>query len=150
MAFPYYNPYQPYYQPSFPQQNAIQPSPQQTAAFNQSGIIWVSGLQEAQMYPLAPNAAVALWEKSGTTIYLKQADATGKPTMTVYDLVERSDAAQDGPGAKKDKPRAYATKDELDAVVEALRADIDSMKGDIYGIAGKKRSRRQEEADDDE
>lgn len=47
-----YNPYLPAYGPYYPYQpQAVQQQPQT------SGIIWISGLQEAQMYPVAPNNA---------------------------------------------------------------------------------------------
>lgn len=153
MAYPYYNyPYQPMYQPMYQQQMA-QPvqQPQQTyfPAINQNGIIWVSGLMEAQAYPIAPNNAVALWEKSGKVIYLKSADATGKPTMRVYDLVERTETSSDNVSEQGDKLPAYATKDELSAVVGvvkgfdeligSIKSDIDNMKGDLYGLAGTKK-----------
>ena len=117
----------------------------------QSSIIWISGPQEAQMYPITPNNAVALWEKTGKTIYLKQADATVKPTITVYDLVERAQTATDGLSADGGKLPVYATKDELgaivgtvrgiDEVIAGLKADIETMKGDMYGMAGRKKKK---------
>lgn len=163
MAYPYYNynPYQQgYFQPSYQQmQNAPQQmmaqNVQNTAqpyspAINQSGIIWISGPQEAAMFPVGPNSAVALWQKDGKTIFLKQADATGKPTMRVYDLVERTETPSDGVSEQGDKLPAYATKDELSAVVGvvkgfdeligSIKSDVEAMKGDMYGIAGKKRT----------
>lgn len=143
MAYPFYQTYQPQYPQYYPYQQQ-----QYTAA--QSGIIWVSGLQEAQMYPLAPNTAVALWGRDGKTVYMKQADATGKPSIKVYDLVERAESASGESSAAEVKLPAYATKDELgavavavksyDALIEAMRADIDKMSGDLYGLAGKKKS----------
>lgn len=172
---PAYNPYfpatyqspyqQPYYQPTYQAQAAPmaqQPMPQQAQTYNpvanQNGIIWISGPQEAQMFPIAPNNAVALWEKSGKTIYLKQADATGKPTITVYDLVERTQTAQETSSEAEDKSPSYATKDELGAVMGvvkgfdellgSLKSDIETMKGDMYGIAGKKKSSRKQEVTD--
>lgn len=170
-AYPYVsyqNPYQQsFYQP-YQQQPIMQPQPVQqqmsqqpqnySPFVNQSGIIWISGPQEAQMYPIAPNNAVALWEKSGKSIYLKQADATGKPTITVYDLVERKDvnSFSDAPAENT----TYATKDDLAAVVGVvkgfddiigtLKTDIDTMKGDMYGIAGKKKPAKKAEVEDDE
>lgn len=147
MAYPYYptNSYFPAtYQPvTYPAQ---QPAPQYS-----SGIMWVEDEREAAMYPLAPNNAVALWERSGKRAYMKKADATGKPTMTVYDLVERQEdvSAEDG------KLPAYATKDELSAVVGALKgfdatvdnikSEIESMKSDLYGVAGKRRKKQEAE-----
>ena len=114
------------------------------------------------MYPIAPNNAVTLWDKSGKTVYVKQADATGKPTITVYDLVERIETASDGTSASGDKVPAYATKDELSAVlsvvkgfdslISGMKSDIEKMSGDLYGIAGKKRAVKKptEVTEDDE
>lgn len=167
MAYPYtsyQNPYQQGYYPVYqqPQYQQIQQPVQQSYSpvINQSGIIWISGPQEAQMYPIAPNNAVALWEKSGKVIYLKQADATGKPTITAYDLVERTQSASEGAPAEDVKTHTYATKDELSAVVGvvkgfdellgSLRSDIDTMKGDMYGIAGKKKGKKAVEVTDDD
>lgn len=171
MAYPYtsyQNPYQQSYYPMYQQpqyqQQIQQPMPQAqqtySPAINQSGIIWISGESEAAMFPIAPNNAVALWTKDGKTIYLKSADATGKPTMRVYDLVERAETASDGVSASDGKLPAYATKDELSAVVGvvkgfddllgSLKSDIDTMKGDMYGIAGKKKTVRKQEGTEDE
>ena len=111
------------------------------------------------MYPIAPNNAVTLWDKSGKTVYVKSADATGKPSMIVYDLVERTETPSDSVSASEDKLPAYATKDELSAVLSAIRgyddtigsikADIDTIKGDMYGIAGKKKPTRKVTEDDE-
>ena len=157
MAFPYYQPYGSWvpqnfqaqnYQPQMQAQNYQQQT--QPAA---SGIIWVSGSQEAQMYPVAPNNAVALWEQSGKTIYLKSADATGKPTMRVYDLVERSETASAASSATDVKLPDYATKDELGAIASAVKAvlsDIEQMKGDLYGLSGKRKTAKKAEVSDDD
>ena len=133
MTFPYYQPYYPQtYQPQQTQQQ------QQT-----SGILWVSGMQEASMYPVAPNNAVALWEQSGKVIYLKQADATGKPTIKVYDLVERTEEAP--------AQTEFATKADLGAVSKAIKdalTEMEQMKADLYGVAGRKK--KKEVTEDDE
>lgn len=169
MAYPYTSYQNPYQQGYYPYQQMQQPVMQQTQpmqtqqtyspAINQSGIIWISGESEAAMFPIAPNNAVALWEKSGKTIYLKSADATGKPTMRVYDLVERAQSVSDG---VTEQTPTYATKEDLatvvgvvkdfDTLIGTLKSDIDSMKADMYGIAGKKKTTRktvQEVADDE-
>lgn len=171
MAYPFYpnytypnypqQNYPVYAQQSYTPQNYTQQNYQTNPVVNQSGIIWISGLQEAQMYPIAPNNAVSLWEKSGKTIYLKSADATGKPTLRVYDLVERSETASDGVSSSDGKLPTYATKDDLaavvgavkgmDDVIGAIRSDVDAMKGDMYGIAGKKRpAKKTAEVEEDE
>lgn len=88
----------------------------------QSGVQWVSGEQEARNWMIAPNAAVALWDSSAPTVYLKQADASGKPTLKVYDLVERLVSA---PDAQKAPAAEYVTRKEFDA----LAALVSEMKG---------------------
>ena len=149
------------YQPVMPQQPQMMQNPQQmnqpmqsySPVINQSGIIWVSGAQEAQMYPIAPNNAVALWEKSGKVIYLKQADATGKPTITIYDLVERTEAAQESHESGNSKLPDYATKDELSTIVGAVKGlagEVEQMKGDLYGVAGRKKSVKKVEVTEDD
>lgn len=75
-------------QQQMPPMMAPQP-PQNPVA--QSGVQWVSGEQEARNWMIAPNAAVALWDSSAPTVYLKKADASGKPSLTIYDLVERTE-----------------------------------------------------------
>lgn len=162
MAYPYYPAYQPQYPSYFPTNyQPMQQPTQQTynPVSNQSGIIWISGEGEAAMFPVAPNNAVALWTKDGKTIYLKSADATGKPSMKVYDLVERAETASDGVAASDVKTPAYATKDELsavvgvvkgfDALISSMKSDIEKMSGDLYGIAGKKKAKKVEAEDDE-
>lgn len=131
MAYNYFPAtYQPmYYQPQFqPQQQMPQAQIQP-----QSSIIWISGEREAQMYPVAPNNAVTLWSQTEPVVYLKQADATGKPTLKVYDLVERSQSANNGTSASEDKVPTYATKDELSTVVEAVKGfDGIDEQSDLY------------------
>ena len=110
-----------------------------------TGIIWVSGEQEAQMYPIAPNNAVTLWDKNGGAVYVKSADATGKPTMKTYDLTERVEAA---PAPQQGSLADYATRKELAAfneTLEGIRADIEAIRADLYGIAGKKKRKDEEE-----
>lgn len=146
-ANPY--PYQPVYQSPMIQPQQMQNVPQVQSTQNyspvisQSGIIWISGLQEAQMYPIAPNNAVALWQKDGKTIYLKSADATGRPSLVIYDLVERKETASESSSEQNEKVSIYATKDDLEVVVGAIKSisgDIETMKSDLYGVAGKRKS----------
>lgn len=126
MNYPYYgNPYMPPMQDNLAQlrqqqMQAIPPMPQNPLP--QSGVQWVSGEQEARSWMVAPNAAVALWDSTAPTVYLKQADASGKPTLKVYDLVERFASA---PDAQKAPAAEYVTRKEFDA----LAALVSEMKG---------------------
>ena len=126
MNYPYYgNPYMPPMQDNLAQlrqqqMQAIPPIPQNPLP--QSGVQWVSGEQEARSWMVAPTAAVALWDSTAPTVYLKQADASGKPTLKVYDLVERLASA---PDTQKAPAAEYVTRKEFDA----LAALVSEMKG---------------------
>ena len=108
------------YQPT-PQYSAPQPQPQQPSG-GQS-IIWVPNEKAASDFIVAPNNAVALWDINVPVVYVKKADASGKPIMTTYDLVERA-AAHATPVAPQTAPMPeYVTRkdfDELAAKVAAL------------------------------
>lgn len=93
---PYVNPYaSPYNAPQAafnqPMQFSAQtPQMAQNASQTpQSGFVWVNNIEEASAYMVAPNSAVQLWDKNSPCVYLKTADAAGKPTMQIFDLVER-------------------------------------------------------------
>lgn len=106
-------------QQQMPPMMAPQP-PQNPMA--QNGVQWVSGEQEARNWMIAPNAAVALWDSSAPTVYLKKADASGKPSLTIYDLAERAETPRTAPTAD---PVKFVTREEFDA----LAAVVDGMKG---------------------
>ena len=141
MAFnPYYqNPYYPQPMPDnlmqMRQQQMMQPAPppvpQNPVATG--GVQWVSSEQEARGYLIAPNSAVALWDSTAPTVYLKQSDASGKPTLKIYDLVERSEMASNAP----QKPGVeFVTREEFDR----LAALVGELKG---------KKKRKEDEDDD-
>ena len=143
MAFnPYYqNPYYPQPMPDnlmqMRQQQMMQPAPppvpQNPVATG--GVQWVSSEQEARGYLIAPNSAVALWDSSAPTVYLKQSDASGKPTLKIYDLVERAETPSNAP----QKPGVeFVTREEFDRLA-ALVGEIKS----------KKKRKVEEDEDDD-
>ncbi len=143
MAFnPYYqNPYYPQPMPDnlmqMRQQQMMQPAPppvpQNPVATG--GVQWVSSEQEARGYLIAPNSAVALWDSTAPTVYLKQSDASGKPTLKIYDLVERAETPRTAP---QEKGVEFVTRKEFDA----LAALVGELKG--------KKKRKVEEDEDDE
>ena len=141
MAFnPYYqNPYYPQPMPDnlmqMRQQQMMQPAPppvpQNPVATG--GVQWVSSEQEARGYLIAPNSAVALWDSTAPTVYLKQADASGKPTLKIYDLVERAETPRTAP---QEKGVEFVTRKEFDALA--------ALVGEIKG-----KKKRKEDEDDD-
>lgn len=141
MAFnPYYqNPYYPQPMPDnlmqMRQQQMMQPAPppvpQNSVATG--GVQWVSSEQEARSYLIAPNSAVALWDSTAPTVYLKQSDASGKPTLKIYDLVERAETPRTAP---QEKGVEFVTRKEFDA----LAALVGELKG--------KKNRKEDEDDE--
>lgn len=141
MAFnPYYqNPYYPQPMPDnlmqMRQMQQMQPAPppvpQNPVATG--GVQWVSSEQEARGYLIAPNSAVALWDSTAPTVYLKQSDASGKPTLKIYDLVERAETPRTAP---QEKGVEFVTRKEFDA----LAALVGELKG---------KKKRKEDEDDD-
>jgi hypothetical protein len=132
MAYPYFNPYYPQPMPDNlmqmrqMQQPQMQPmqQPVQQNPIAQGGVQWVSGEQEARGYLIAPNSAVALWDSTAPTVYLKQADASGKPTLKIYDLVERAETPRTAP---QEKGAEFVTRKEFDALA-ALVGELKSKK----------------------
>lgn len=142
MAFDGYGYQSPYYPAPLPdnlaqfRQNVMQPPmqgrmmPQQGInPVAQGGVQWVSGEAEARGWMIAPNSAVTLWDSTAPTVYLKQADASGKPELKIYDLVERVQAPVSAPAAPA---AAYVTRDEFDRLAAAV-AEIKGKEGNADG-----------------
>ena len=140
--------YQPYYYPQNYQQPIQQNYQQPVQQTNQSSLVWFSGSEkEAFDYPVAPNNAVTLWSTTSPVVYKKVADASGKPTLTIYDLVERTSSGSASVESSECKCTEYATKSEIDTLsrdFEAVKSEIKVLKREL----GK--SRRKEVVDDDE
>ena len=124
----YYQPYQPYQPPMADQlmqlrQNQYQPNmqqvPQQQAA---PSIVWVQNEMEAANYLVAPNSAVTLWDSNAPVVYLKQADASGKPSMKIYDLVERTQRPAQAPQAPAVEYAPLSRLEALEARLNELTA----------------------------
>lgn len=145
MAYPYFNPYYPQPIPDnlmqMRQQQMMQPmqqpmsQPVQQNPIAQGGVQWVSGEQEARGYLIAPNSAVALWDSTAPTVYLKQADASGKPTLKIYDLVERSET-----------PRTASQENGVEFVT---RKEFDALAALVSELKDKKKRKVEEDEDDD-
>ena len=145
MAYPYFTPYYPQPMPDnlmqMRQQQMMQPmqqpmsQPVQQNPIAHGGVQWVSGEQEARGYLIAPNSAVALWDSTAPTVYLKQADASGKPTLKIYDLVERSET-----------PRTASQENGVEFVT---RKEFDALAALVSELKDKKKRKFEEDEDDD-
>lgn len=79
-----------------PYQTPMQAQQMPAPTFN-NDMIFVLGQNEAESYPVAPNATVTMWDKNQKTFYIKTANAQGIPSMQIYDFVERAADAQKSP-----------------------------------------------------
>lgn len=103
-----------------------------------NGIIWVPNFSAANDYLVAANNAVALWDASSPFVYLKQADASGKPTIKAFELVERDPNQKPDPQpqpqvqlpdfdqfVKRDDLRGFITRDDLEEIItERLKKPV--------------------------
>ena len=127
--YPYYGyqPYQPYQPPMADQlmqlrQNQYQPNMQQVPQQQSPSIVWVQNEMEAANYLVAPNSAITLWDSNSPVVYLKQADASGKPSMKIYDLVERSQRPVQPPQAPAVEYAPLSRLEALEARLNELAA----------------------------
>ena len=116
-----------------PYQTSMQPPPMATPTPN-NDMIFVLGQNEAESYPVAPNATVTMWDKNQKTFYIKTANAQGIPSMQIYDFTERVENPQKSPVEHVcqcgDK---FATKEQLNA----LQSKFDDISGKIEELETK-------------
>lgn len=81
-----------------------------------AGINWVQGESGAKSYIVAPGSTALLMDSEAQVFYIKTADASGMPSMDVYDYKKR-----------EQKPSADLTA--LEARIAALEQAIMNDKG---------------------
>lgn len=131
MAYPYYGaqPYMGYTQPApdqlaqlrMQQQYAPMQQPQQPQAPQQQAanpLIWVQGEAGAKAYMVAPGASVLLMDSERSSFYIKTADASGMPTMRIFDYTERGAQVAPAPAPTPE----YVTRAEFDALRERIES----------------------------
>lgn len=134
---PYINPYaSPYNLQPQPMMQNFQQQQQAIPQTPQNGFVWVDGIEEANNFYVAPNNAVQLWDKNSPCIYKKSADAAGKPTMQIFDLVER----------KSETPHKTDFKADLSDFVK--RDEITRLEERIAALEAIKRVKKEKEATD--
>lgn len=84
-----------------------------------SGLLWVQGEAGARGYLVAPGQTVMLLDSERASFYMKTADASGVPSMRIFDYTERT-AEQTAP----DKATQYATRAEVEEIKAQLAAII--------------------------
>ena len=98
----YYNPYNPYNTAGFAPQNPpmggyVPQTPAPTQPYQIDPMTQVQGIGAAKAYNVPPNGRAVLWDSEAQTIYVKQVDAVGHPTLTIldYTIREAENAAPD-------------------------------------------------------
>lgn len=71
--------------------------PQTPQPFQPDPMTQVQGIGAAKAYNVPPNGRAVLWDSEAQTIYVKQVDAVGHPTLTIldYTIREAENAAPD-------------------------------------------------------
>lgn len=121
-----YNSYFPQSYPQFPQfypqqVNQYPPANQQT-----NGVVWVQGIEGAKAHPVAAGQAVLLMDSDADCLYLKSADATGMPSLRIFDYKERTSSPTSPKNgdfsefATKEDMLHFATKDDLKRAISEL------------------------------
>lgn len=111
MAFNNYGGYVPQYQNwQQPQMNTLEYRPQQ----NMGSFAYCMGIEGAKAFPIAPNQTVFLMDSNDPVAYIKSADMSGKQTLRIFDMVERTEEA------KLEEPK-------IDMSEYVKRSDIEDM-----------------------
>ena len=108
------------------QQAQMQAQPQQQAS---TDIKWVQGEAGAKSYMVAPNTSVTLWDSESHTIYIKSANASGMPSMTIIDYTIRNETAQGKAVLAESDFAKQSDVDYLKEEIEALRAKFGEIEG---------------------
>ena len=138
----YFNPMQPPTIPTMaenqnqfvqPYQAPLQTNPLSTPTPN-NDMIFVLGQNEAESYPVAPNATVTMWDKNQKTFYIKTANAQGIPSMQIYDFTQRIENAPKSPTEHVCKcGNDFIPKSELNAI----NGKFDDISGKIEELEHK-------------
>ncbi|MBP3655418.1 MAG: hypothetical protein J6K32_01845 [Clostridia bacterium] len=129
-GYPMYGGYMPQMQQPMPDQLAqlrgAQPYPQMQQGPQQSaqtgGLLWVQGEAGARGYLVAPGQTVMLLDSERASFYLKSSDASGVPSMRIFDYTERTAQA-----APAQEAAQYATREEVEELKTQLAAMTQRM-----------------------
>ena len=109
---PYFNPYNqyPYSQPQQPQTNYLP-------------LTFISGIEGAKAFIVAPNQTVYLKDSDSNILYEKRADAQGRYSLTAYEMKPVNDTSK--------QQSEFATTSDLTALKSMLTEKIDILSKDV-------------------
>ena len=125
------NQYQQQYYPQYqqmPLQQPVQQVQMPTQPQENSGVIWVSGIEGAKSYLVGAGRSVLLMDSESSTFYLKSTDMSGMPQpLRIFDYTERATHSQtnqivDAPSREIDTSM-FVTRDELEERLSKLTAN---------------------------
>lgn len=121
MAFNNYGGYMPQYQTwqSPMQNNDMVYRPQPQVQQNTGSFAYCMGIEGAKAFPIAPNQTVFLMDSNDPVAYIKSADMSGKQTLRIFDMVERTEEAKPE-GQKLDMSKYAKVADIEDMIAEAV------------------------------
>ena len=111
---PYFNPYNQY--------PYSQPQPQQT---NYLPLTFVSGIEGAKAFIVAPNQVIYLKDSDSNILYEKRADAQGRYSLVAYEMKPVNDSKSS---------TDYATTSDLNALKSMLTEKIDILSKDVQTL----------------
>lgn len=105
--------------------------------------IWVQGEAGAKAYFVAANATVVLWDTESPTLYIKSADATGKPLD--MDIIDLSRRAKNIPTMPQNSPTEHkctcGDKFVLKKDFQALQSEFDALRGELEALKEKPKAK---------
>lgn len=123
------------YQPMYPTYTQTPQVPQMQAGQNDSGIMFVNGLQEASSWVVQPGQKAFLMDRNANTFYVKSVNDNGMPNpIEIYDYTKRDDTPA---------PAKHETIDTSDFVTH------EELEARLAKLAPKRQPRRKKEAQDE-
>ena len=91
-----------------------------------SGLIWVQGIEAMKSYPVVPGQSVLLMDSESNCFGIKTADASGMPLpLRIFDYSERTaQNAQKPPVTAAIDTDRYITREESESRITAITAQI--------------------------
>ena len=80
--------------------------------YQQSNIVWVQGVEGAKAHPVGAGNTVLMMDSESQTLFIKSADASGVPSLRVFDYTERTG---------KVEPSPYITREEFEEAIAKLK-----------------------------
>ena len=112
-----------------------QPSYSPVQNQNNNGLIWVQGEAGAKAYLIVPGSTVMLMDSEAMRFYLKSADASGVPSLRIFEYNEVSHGAPSAPNTppatQTDQFITRAEHDKLLARYDKLVAQYDELSARI-------------------